>query len=218
MTFAILSVIIQNDNKSNGGFVLSSLKECKDEELVKLSAAGDCVAEEELILRYSHYVRSLTRPYFLAGGDSEDLIQEGMIGFLKAISGFEASREASFRTFAALCIRTRIFSAIRHSNRGKNSPLNNYVPIEESANPMGENIAPDPAELLVSEESYKELLGAVSEILSGFEKKILGYYLEGLSYEEISAKVSKPPKSIDNAVQRIRRKFSQYLANSGDNG
>ena len=213
-----MSVIIQNDNKSNGGFVLISFKECNDEELVKLSSEGDSLAEEELILRYSHYVRSLTRPYFLAGGDSEDLIQEGMIGFLKAISGFEDSREASFRTFAALCIRTRIFSAIRHSNRGKNSPLNNYVPIEGAQGSVAEVEVADPAELLVSEESYKELLSAVSEILSGFERKILGYYLEGLSYEEISAKVSKPPKSVDNAVQRIRRKFSQYLANQGDNG
>ena len=194
------------------------MKECKDEELVKLSLTGDTLAEEELILRYSPYVRSLTRPYFLAGADSEDLIQEGMIGFLKAISGFEASHQASFRTFAALCIKTRIFSAIRHSNRGKNSPLNNYVPIEDSSGSVGEIGVSDPAELLISEESYKELLGAASGILSGFERKILDYYLEGLSYEEISWKVSKPQKSVDNAVQRIRRKFSQYLANSGDNG
>lgn len=213
-----MSVIIQNDNKSNGGFVLINLKECKDEELVKLSSAGDGLAEEELILRYSHYVRSLTRPYFLAGADSEDLIQEGMIGFLKAISGFEASHQASFRTFAALCIKTRIFSAIRHSKRGKNSPLNNYVPIEGAPNPVAEAGTADPEELFISEESYTELLNAVSDLLSGFEKKILGYYLEGLSYEEISLKVSKPPKSVDNAVQRIRRKFSQYLAKQGDNG
>ena len=196
----------------------------KDEELVLLSRSGNVGAEEELVLRYTAYVRSFTRPYFLVGGDSEDLIQEGMIAVIKAISEFDEARYASFKTFAALCIRNRIYSAIRHSMRGKNSPLNNYVSLENSKRigndfedtQIFQNPVPDPAEQLISEETHKELLGAVSEILSGFEREILTLYLEGLSYGEISERVSKPQKSVDNAVQRIRRKFAQYLKKSGD--
>lgn len=195
------------------------LEGLKDEELITLSHGGNHHAEEVLILRYMSYVRSFTRPYFLAGGDAEDLIQEGMMGVVKAISEYDKAHHTSFKTFAASCIRNRIYSAIRHAMRGKNSPLNNYVSIgvpQGSAinldnTPFSSDMCSDPVELIIGEESYRELLTAVSGLLSKFEQKVLGLYLEGLSYSEISEKVSKPQKSVDNAVQRIRRKFSQYL-------
>ncbi len=199
---------------------MEMLKTLKDEELISLSRAGNHSAEEALILRYTSYVRSFARPYFLAGGDSEDLIQEGMIGVIKAISEFDAENPASFKTFATMCIRNRIYSAIRHSMRDKNRPLNNYVSLggedDESVAVMSSDKMVDPAERIIGEESYRELLAAVSELLSGFEKKVLSLYLEGLSYAEISENVSKPQKSVDNAVTRIRRKFAGYLEKNGD--
>lgn len=190
------------------------LENLKDEELVALSCGGNHRAEEVLVLRYTSYVRSFVRPYFLVGGDSEDLIQEGMIGVIKAISEFDEKHHASFRTFAASCIRNRIYSAIRHAMRGKNSPLNNYVSMSNGieAVSVDSGSAHDPAEHIINEESYRELLKTVLGILSGFEQKVLELYLEGLSYGEISDRVSKPQKSVDNAVQRIRRKFAQYIS------
>ncbi len=192
----------------------------KDEELISLSRAGNHSAEEALILRYTSYVRSFARPYFLAGGDSEDLIQEGMIGVVKAISGFDVSGSVSFKTFAAMCIRNRIYSAIRHSMRDKNRPLNNYIPIggeeDESVAALTPDKTVDPAEQIIGEESYRELLGAAEKLLSGFERRVLSLYLKGLSYAEISKSVGKPQKSVDNAISRMRRKFAQYSDQSGD--
>ncbi|MBQ8004593.1 MAG: sigma-70 family RNA polymerase sigma factor [Oscillospiraceae bacterium] len=191
-----------------------------DEELISLSRAGNHSAEEALILRYTSYVRSFARPYFLAGGDAEDLIQEGMIGVMKAMSGYDAGGDASFKTFAAMCIRNRIYSAIRQSMRGKNQPLNNYIPIggedDESVAVLSSDKTVDPAEQIIGEESYRELLGTAELLLSGFEKKVLLLYLKGLSYAEISKSVGKPQKSVDNAVSRIRRKLAQHLEQKGD--
>lgn len=192
----------------------------KDEELVSLSRAGNHSAEEALILRYTSFVRSFARPYFLAGGDSEDLIQEGMIGVIKAISGFDISGTVSFKTFAAMCIRNRIYSAIRHSMRDKNRPLNNYIPIggeeDESVAALSPDKTVDPAEQIIGEESYRELLDAAEKLLSGFERQVLSLYLKGLSYAEISKSVGKPQKSVDNAISRMRRKFAQYSEQKGD--
>ena len=206
--------------------VLQIFEGLKDEELITLIRGGDIRAEEFLILRYSSYVRSIARSYFLAGGDAEDLIQEGMIGVIKAIAEFDAARHVSFKTFAVYCIRNRIYSAIRNSMRGKHSPLNNYVSMASCENigiyvenvAFTSDIALDPVEKVINEETCNELLKAVSELLSKFERNVLELYLEGLSYAEISEKLSKPQKSVDNAVQRIRRKIAQYLEKQGDNG
>jgi len=189
---------------------LSNFDCTSDEELISRIKAGEVGAEEALILRYLPYVRSLSRPYFLVGADFEDIIQEGMIGVVNAISQFDAARHASFRTFAASCIRNRIYSAIRKSRRGKNLPLNESVSIETAlVSQMSlPTVIPDPAENLINDESYTELKGEVAKLLSKFEKRVLDLYLEGLSYAEISEKVSKPEKSVDNAVQRIRKKLS----------
>lgn len=203
---------------------LDAFENLKDEELIHLYRGGENRAEEALIVRYTPYVRSFTRPYFLAGGDNEDLIQEGMIGVVKAISEFDEARCASFRTFVALCIRSRIYSAIRHTMREKRIPSGNCISVgsaEDSEINLESIVAfsdasLDPVEQIIGEESYRELLQAVSELLSKFEKRVLDLYLEGLSYDEISKRVSKPQKSVDNAVQRIRRKFAQYLTSRGD--
>ncbi len=183
-----------------------------DEELVLKIRAGDSAAEETLLLRYMAYVRGFARSYFLVGGDFEDLIQEGMIGVVRAISEFDSTKDVAFRTFAAMCIRNRVYSAIRNSMRGKNSPLNNYVSIEAmfSDENSFQGAAPDPADDIINREAYAELLKNVSEQLSKLERKVLRLYLDGLSYAEISEKLSKTPKSVDNAVQRIRKKLLQF--------
>jgi RNA polymerase sporulation-specific sigma factor len=204
---------------------LNDLDKKSDEELIILHKSGASPAEEELISRYTPYVRFLARPYFLAGGDAEDLIQEGMIGLLKAIREFDSRRDATFKTFAAACIRNKLYTALKNAARNKHSPLNNYISLEApffdrarsdtAISHLG--IAGDPVDLVIGIENFKELSQALRGLLSGFEAKILALYLEGLSYQEISDATSKPQKSVDNAVQRIRRKLARYCLEHGNN-
>lgn len=189
-----------------------------------LAASGDRQAEEDLVVRYNRLVRICARPYFLAGGDSEDLIQEGMVGLLAAIREYDPEKAASFRTYAEVCIKNRLFSVIKAAARDKHIPLNNSVsfgtplfsgngdPLAFSA-PDGQGT--DPEEIFLSRESFRERLEALIGQLSGFEASVLRLYLNGLSYSEIAAEVNKSPKSVDNAVQRIRRKLAQQTS-SGD--
>lgn len=192
-----------------------------DESLCELASSGDRVAEEVLVMRYTRLVRMCSRPFFLAGGDSEDLIQEGMLGLLAAIRAYQPGiKAASFRTFAEVCIKNRLVSAVKSASSGKHTPLNSYVSFE---NPSFDSIAdysPDlsaglphknPEEVLISREELQEFLDAAKDQLSGFEAKVLSYYLEGLSYQEIATQVNRSPKSVDNAVQRIRRKLAQHI-------
>lgn len=195
-----------------------------DEALCALASAGDRLAEEALVLRYNRLVRVCARPYFLTGGDSEDLIQEGMLGLLNAIREFSPGKGTTFRTFSEVCIRHRILSAIRAAARDKHTPLNHSVSFET---PLFDGISdsyavdavhavqPDPESLLISREEHRERLGALKGQLSGFESDILDLYLSGLSYVEIAVQTSRSPKAVDNAVQRIRRKVAQHLS-SGD--
>ena len=148
---------------------MEAFKNVKDEQLVSLLRAGDTAAEEELILRYTSYVRSFVRPYFLVGGDFEDLIQEGMIGVIKAIAGFDEAHHTQFKTYAVQCIRSRVYSAIRHSKRGKNSPLSNYVSIESPPEYPGEvestalaDSSLDPVELIISEEQLMQAYNSLA--------------------------------------------------------
>lgn len=193
-----------------------------DEELCALAAAGSRDAEELLVARYNRLVRSCARPYFLAGGDSEDLTQEGMVGLLKAVREYDASKAASFRTFAEICIRSRLYSVLRASARDKHFALNQSVPLDApffDGNPYTSGTSDlarrDPEADLIDREHTAALLSGVRKQLSEFEAKILGYYLDGLSCREIAETVGKPPKSVDNAVQRIRRKVARQLL-SGD--
>ena len=200
------------------------LQQLMDEQLCHAVALGDRTAEEVLVLRYNRTVRMCARPYFLAGGDSEDLIQEGMVGLLAAIREYDPSKAASFRTYAEVCIKNRLISAIKAAARDKHTPLNNSVSFETplfSGN--GDRFAyhapgrqvEDPEEIFLSRESFRERMETLMGQLSGFEASVLRLYLNGLSYSEIAAEVNKSPKSVDNAVQRIRRKLAQQ-SSSGD--
>ena len=204
--------------------VYTTQKPTADEALCSLAASGDRIAEEALVMRYNRLVRVCARPYFLAGGDSEDLIQEGMVGLLNAIREYDPGKGSSFRTYAETCIRNRILSAIRAAARDKHTPLNHYVSYETplldgntDSYPLSASRQPqqNPEDMLISREERRERLGTLKGQLSGFEAQILDLYLRGLSYVEIASEVDRSPKAVDNAVQRIRRKVAQHLS-SGD--
>lgn len=191
-----------------------------DEELSALAKRGDRDAEETLVKRYTRLVRQLSRPYYLAGGDSDDLIQEGMIGLMCGVREYKGERTASFRTFAEICIRNRLYSAVRAAARDKHAPLNQSVPLEipffDGQGPMdGAMAGENPEDLIIGREGVQDALSDVRKQLSDFEAKILGYYLDGLTIREMAKAVSRSPKSVDNAVQRIRRKAARQL-NPGD--
>ena len=194
---------------------VSELERQPDEALCLL-------AEEALVTRYNRLVRTCARPFFLAVGDSEDLTQEGMVGLITAVREYDAGKEASFRTFAEICIRSRLYSVLRASARDKQQPLNQSLSLDDSlfdSNPLTSgtsNLAQrNPEDFLIDREHTAALLSGVRKQLSEFEAKILGFYLDGLSCREIAKAVNKPPKSVDNAVQRIRRKVARQLL-SGD--
>ncbi len=191
----------------------NSLAEESDEALCALVAGGDRLAEEMLIYRYHRLVRAITRPYFLAGGDSDDLLQEGMMGLMKAVREFDCSKEASFRTFAEVCIRNRMFSALRAAAREKHTPLNQSISLEtpffdSNAYTMviSTDSSTDPEELYILREKKERDLIRIREQLSPLERKVLERYLEGKTHGEIAQELEKSPKSVENAVQRIRRK------------
>ena len=194
-----------------------------DQELQACAAAGDPDAEEALAERYVRSVRICARPLFLAGGDSEDLIQEGMLGLLSAIRQYDPSANVPFKTYAELCINRRLYSAVKSAARLKHLPLNNGIPLDsilsEESQPQATSY-PEAnrritEEQVLARESEKELHSAFSQYLSGFEAKVLQLYLSGLSYAEMAAQTHKSEKSIDNAVQRIRRKLAR-LPNFSD--
>lgn len=194
-----------------------SLESQTDEELCALVATGNRDAEEILVTRYNRLVRTCARPYFLIGGDSEDLTQEGMVGLIKAVREYDGAKDASFRTFAEVCIRNRLYSVLRAATRDKHSPLNQSIPLDtpffesNSYTAVTRNMAQrNPEEYIIDREHAESVLSGVRKQLSEFETKILGYYLDGLSCREIAEAVGRSPKSVDNAVQRVRRKVAQY--------
>ncbi len=192
----------------------------RDVELWSLASSGDMAAEEELITEYSRLVKICARPYFLVGGDSEDLIQEGMLGLLSAVRHYDPAKDVKFKTYAEFCVRRRLISAIKSATRFKHSPLNDYVSLEspelDENNTQGMSFLRDPEEFVIARERVDEITDCLYGALSRFESKVLGLYLDGMSYEEMAVKMNKTPKSVDNAVQRIRKKLAQLLK-SGDN-
>ena len=200
--------------------------ELEDSALQKLAAYGDSYAEEELVSRYMRLVRICARPLFLAGGESEDLIQEGMFGLLSAVRQYNNEHNASFKTFAEWCIRNRLRSAVKSASSLKHDPLNNRVPLESilSDESQTQSVAcaelfqKSPEEQVLARENKKyteQLYLSLVSMLSKYEKAVLTYYLEGLSYKEIAKLTGKGDKAVDNAIQRIRRKTAQMLK-SGD--
>lgn len=188
-----------------------------DNDLQQLAVGGESLAEEQLAERYNRLVRICARPYFLAGGDSEDLTQEGMLGLLSAIRRFDVDSGATFKTFAETCIRNRILQAVKTASRKKHDPLNDGVSLEyilsEESQPRN-TVIPEtfrrvPEEQVLARESEKEFYSTFSRCLSSFETEVLFLYLDGLSYRQIAESVSRTEKAIDNAVQRIRRKLAR---------
>lgn len=191
----------------------SELEQMSDEALCTALQNGTSAAGDILAHRYRKLVRCCAHPYFLAGGDSEDLLQEGMLGLIKAMREFRADREASFQTFAEVCIRSRLCSVIRASRAGKHSPLNESVPLNAfllDAQPQYSQL--DPEDLLIDREKAAALLNQVRSQLSELEVRVLDLYLDGCSCGEIAATVGKSYKSVDNAVQRIRRKIGRQIS------
>jgi RNA polymerase sigma-H factor len=199
-----------------------SLAEYDDEALVGKARAGDESAIEVLINRYRHYARAKARSYFLAGADREDIVQEGMIGLYKAVRDFQVDRNTAFRAFAELCITRQIITAIKTATRQKHAPLNSYVSLNKAG--MGDAdddrpleyalVAPltsDPAELVVSADEIARIKESMGQVLSTLETEVLQLYMEGKSYQEIAGLLGRHVKSIDNALQRIKRKLEQYL-------
>lgn len=183
--------------------------EQSDEVLCARGAAGDRQAEEVLISRYTRMVRKISRPLFLMGGDSEDLIQEGMLGLWKAVREYAPERGASFRTFAYTCVKNSMLTAVKSAAGKHHIPLNDSVPFETLLFDRSDQLpVSDPEAMYISREETQERLDRFYSKLSGFEANVLDLFLSGLSYSEIADQVARPVKSVDNAVQRIRRKLS----------
>jgi len=192
-----------------------------DEAIVEAARQGNIGAQEYLINKYKNFVRAKARSYFLIGADREDIIQEGMIGLYKAIRDFRHDKLASFRAFAELCITRQIITAIKTATRQKHIPLNSYVSLnkpiydEDSDRTLLDIISgskiTDPEELIISQEEFVGIEEKMGEILSSLEWKVLMAYLEGKSYQEIAVDLKRHVKSIDNALQRVKRKLERYL-------
>lgn len=194
-----------------------------DEVLVGRSAAGEDAAAEELLERYRPFVRMKARAYFLVGADQEDVIQEGMIGLYKAIRDFDGQHTASFRSFADLCITRQIISAVKSATRHKHSPLNRSVSLEspagddedEAGATVGDRVAvdpADPADSVADRDELDELRQRFSEVLSDLETDVLRRYMAGQTYQDIAEALNRHVKSIDNALQRIKRKVEEELS------
>lgn len=198
-----------------------------DEEIVLESQQHDnVIAQEYLLHKYRNFVRAKARSYFLIGAEREDIIQEGMIGLYKAIRDFRADKQASFRAFAELCVTRQIITAIKTATRQKHIPLNSYVSLnkpiyeEDSDRTLldvisGVKVA-NPEDMIISREEFSDIESKMNDILSDLEWKVLMSYLDGKSYQEIAAELGRHIKSIDNALQRVKRKLEKYIISKGD--
>jgi RNA polymerase sporulation-specific sigma factor len=199
----------------------SAFEILQDEEVVDIARAGSVLAQEYLINKYKSFVRAKARSYFLIGADREDIIQEGMIGLYKAIRDFRSDKLASFKAFAELCITRQIITAIKTATRQKHIPLNSYVSLnrpiyDEDSDRTLLDIMPgtqvlDPEELVINTEEVGSMEDKITEILSDLEWQVLNSYLDGKSYLEIADDLQRHVKSIDNALQRVKRKLERYL-------
>lgn len=199
----------------------TAYEEIGDEVVVKSARDGSSAALDYLIHKYKNFVRAKARSYFLVGADREDIIQEGMIGLYKAIRDFRSDRLSSFRAFAELCITRQMITAIKTATRQKHVPLNSYVSLnrpiydEDSERTLLDVLSgtkvTDPEELMINKEEFGDIEQKMGEILSDLEWKVLMSYLDGKSYQEIACELKRHVKSIDNALQRVKRKLEKYL-------
>ena len=201
---------------------LVSLADLEDEDLVARWQAGDADSLEVLLQRYRRFARSKARSYFLVGADADDVEQEGLIGLYKAARDFRDDRQSSFRAFAELCVTRQVISAIKAATRQKHQPLNRYVSISgvRGSDDPGEGAvedllddhrATDPADEVISNEQIQAMRRSMADSLSGLEVDVLKLYVEGKSYQEIGSQLGRHVKSIDNALQRIKRKLDHHL-------
>jgi RNA polymerase sporulation-specific sigma factor len=200
-----------------------SQPEVEDEYLVALAKRGNPDAYDQIVRRYRGFVRLKASAYFLLGGDADDLNQEGLLGLFKAVRDFRSDRESSFRNFAELCITRQIITAVKTASRHKHAPLNQYVSFGQSPAGQGdsdatlEDVLPgslinDPANQVIASEELDSLVACVSSVLSELESRVLSLYLDGYSYEVVGEKLDCDTKTVDNALQRVKRKVGIHLA------
>jgi len=203
-----------------------SASQLDDYNLVIKASAGDKMALEYLISKYKNFVKAKAKSYFLIGADKEDIIQEGMIGLYKAIRDFDGTKTNSFKCFADICITRQIITAIKTATRQKHIPLNSYISLnkpiydEESDRTLLDiittSMVTDPEELIISKEELKNIESKMNELLSNLEQKVLELYLNGKSYQYIANRLDRDVKSIDNALQRVKRKLEKHLENKNE--
>ncbi len=189
-----------------------------DEEVVKLAQGGDKQATEFIVEKYKSLVEIRSVPYFMAGGEREDLIQEGLIGLYKAIKTYKEERRANFKTFAEICVVRQMITAVKSSTRKKNIPLNHYVSIHSSNDDVDvistkivDSKNQNPENIVIEREAARGMESKINSVLSDFEAEVLGYYLSGISYREIAEQIGKTPKAVDNALCRIKKKIEKYI-------
>ena len=201
----------------------SSFSDKLNEKVVIQAKQGDSKAQEYLIIKYENFVKAKAKSYFLIGADKEDIYQEGMIGLFKAIRDFKSDKLSSFKAFAELCVTRQIITAIKTATRQKHIPLNTYVSLnkpiydEESdrtlLDVLSEAKVSDPEELIISREEMTHIQTEIGDVLSGLEMEVLMSYLDGKSYQEIACDLDRHAKSIDNALQRVKRKLEKCISN-----
>lgn len=207
-------------------FSNNNFSQLKDEDLIKMIKHGDKSALEHLINRYKNLVNIKVSKYYMIGAEREDIVQEGLIGLYKAIKSYQPDKQNSFKNFAGICIERQLITAIKTSNRQKHMPLNSYVSLnkdayendDDSCNTdlmeiLDSNIVEDPLDMLTKKEYYQLVENTIDRSLSNFEKKVLNCYMQGESYVQIAQKLDTPVKSIDNAIQRIRKKAMKEMPN-----
>lgn len=203
----------------------SAFEKMTDEEVVLKAKEDNVLAQEYLLHKYRKFVRAKARSYFLIGAEREDIIQEGMIGLYKAIRDFKGDKLSSFRTFAELCVTRQIITAIKTATRQKHIPLNSYVSLnkpiyeEDSDRTLmdvvsGVKVA-NPEDMIISREKFVDIENKMNNILSDLEWRVLISYLDGKSYQEIATELNRHIKSIDNALQRVKRKLEKYITSEG---
>ena len=196
--------------------ITNNYKDMSDEDLIQEIKSGDKSALEFLIDKYKELVNMKVSKFFMIGAEKEDIIQEGLIGLFKAIKSYNPEKQNSFKTFANLCVERQLITAIKTSNRQKHMPLNSYLSLNEAAYEENEDSSlldvfdahqmEDPLDTITKKEYYKTVENAIDKALSDFEKQVLNRYMQGESYIQIAEKLDAPVKSIDNAIQRIRKK------------
>ena len=211
--------------EENVFFSINEYSKMTDEEIIKEIRIGDKQALSYLMNKYKEIVNLKVGKYFMVGAEKEDIVQEGLIGLFKAIKTFNAEKNNTFKTFANMCIERQLITAIKSSNRQKHMPLNSYLSLNMSAydneeengaelmDTFDSKTIEDPLETIINKEYYSEIEKSIDKTLSQFEKQVLDRYMKGESYVTIAKRLDSPVKSVDNAIQRIRKKAMKNLPN-----